>query len=344
MEDLFISLSKKGRLKNNLAGCEQKTKKNTKIPLAVIVGPTASGKTRLAVMLAKKLQGEIVSADSMQIYRHLDIATAKPSLDEMEGVRHYMIDILEPTQNFSVAQYVDMAEGCVQGIHQKGLLPILTGGTGLYIDSLVDYIRFAEEDSGQTEIRKELYRRVETEGSPALLGELQQVDPEYASGVHPNNVKRIVRALEVYYLTGKSFTQRQRESRSESSPFQACWIGLDYTDRSILYDRINRRVDRMVEQGLPDEARLVLQSFHGGTALGAIGYKEFIPWIEGNCSLEESIERLKINTRRYAKRQLTWFRRNPRIRWLMVDRYSEEELLEISAEYLVETLPLCYHK
>lgn len=316
-----------------MAGCDG-VKDDHRIPLAAVVGPTASGKTRLAVELALRTGGEVISADSMQIYKEMDVATAKPTKEEQKGVPHHLLDFLDASKTFSVAQYVDRARVCVQEIHSRGKLPILAGGTGLYVSSLLNHVQFSEEDS-HPEVRAELEKRLQAEGGEALLEELRRFDPQSAERLHPNNGKRILRAIEIYRVTGINMTEHLKQSRLTPCPYRMGVIGLDYRNRQTLYDRINRRVDQMVEQGLLEEARRVLSSPHGMTARNAIGYKELVPWVNGESPLEEALEKLKQSTRRYAKRQLTWFRREEWVHWIYVDECSGlEEVLQKSLQYL----------
>lgn len=295
-----------------------------KIPLLAVVGPTASGKTALAVELALRTGGEVISADSMQIYREMNIGTAKPTLEEQRGVPHHLLDFLDLSQSYSVAQYVEQARSCIQEIYQKGRLPILAGGTGLYVSSLINHVQFVQEHP-DPQIREELQRRLEKEGVESLLEELRSYDPDSAARLHPNNQKRILRAIEIYQTTGVTMTEHIRKSRLRPSPYRHCVIGLAYRDRDILYQRIDRRVDQMVKQGLLEEAKKILSSPYSGTAMGAIGYKELAPWVRGECSLQEAIDHLKQSTRRYAKRQLTWFRREEWVRWIYVDECESFE-------------------
>lgn len=289
-----------------------------KIPLIAVVGPTASGKTALAVSLAKRFHGEVISADSMQIYKQMNIATAKPTVEEMDGVPHHLIDCLDLSQKFSVADYTALAHQKAAEIYARGHLPILAGGTGLYIDAVVNNISFSEIRTDE-ELRKELTRLAEEKGADYLLEELNRFDPESAKRLHPNNLSRIIRAIEVYRLTGITMTEHQRRSRLTPSGYDAVMIGLDFHDRQKLYDRINLRVDRMFADGLLEEAREILSNKNLGTARQAIGYKELQHYFDGQESLEEAIQKIKQETRRYAKRQLTWFRRNPNIHWIYVD-------------------------
>lgn len=312
-------------------------KDDHRIPLAAVVGPTASGKTGLAVELALRAGGEVISADSMQIYKEMDIATAKPTKEEQKGVPHHLVDFLDVSERFSVAQYVELARACVQEVHSRGKLPVLVGGTGLYVSSLLNHVQFSEEES-HPELRAKLEKRLLTEGGEALLEELRQFDPQSAERLHPNNGKRILRAIEIYQATGITMSEHLKRSRPKPSPYRAGVIGLDYRNRQTLYDRIDRRVDQMVEQGLLQEARQILSSPYGQTAMNAIGYKELAPWIIGECPLNEAIAKLKQSTRRYAKRQLTWFRREEWVHWIYVDECDGfEEVLQKSLQYLEQS-------
>lgn len=295
------------------------------IPVLAVVGPTASGKTALAVELAKRLGGEIVSADSMQIYKGMDIASAKPTEAEKQGIPHHMMDFLPPETPYSVAEYVKAARACILEIHKRQKLPILVGGTGLYVDSLLTGTQFIE-----TETDFDLRARLETEfdalGGEKMLEKLAAFDRDSAARLHPNNRKRIIRAFEVYTLTGKTMTEALAASREKPSPFTPCYIGIAYENREILYDRINRRVDIMLENGLLAEARAFFQGTPD-TAAQAIGYKELKPYLDGVLSLDEAVENLKRATRNYAKRQITWFKRNPQIHWIYADTCSKQALL-----------------
>ncbi len=304
-----------------------------RIPLVVILGPTGSGKTALSVKLAKKFNGEIVSADSMQIYKQMQIATAKPTPEEMEEIPHHLVDFLDCSESFSVADYVEKAKKEIFEIHSRGKLSFLVGGTGLYITSLVDNISFREIVS-DPKLREDLQRRLETEGGGALLSELREFDPETADILHPNNGNRIIRAIEVYQLTGITMSEHQRISRKEPSPYRLCMLGLSAKNRQVLYDRINHRVDYMMENGLLQEAEEVLSHPEMKTALQAIGYKELKGYFNGSCSLEEAVQTIKRETRRYAKRQLTWFRRDKRIHWLFLDELSGKELFDESCRII----------
>lgn len=303
-----------------------------KIKVAVVAGPTASGKTALAVELAKKHNGEVVSADSMQIYDEMQIGTARPDEEEMQGIPHHMMGFLPPSESFSVADYVEQAARCIQDIHARGKLPIVAGGTGLYIRSLLRGIRFTQmpEDSS---LRRELEEASERDPM-ALWESLRQLDPEAAAAIHPNNRKRVVRAVEVCRLTGKPFSVQSREAAEGESPYRWAMVCIGFHDRQKLYDRINLRVDKMLEQGLVEEAKGFFQSHPGGTAVQAIGYKELAPYFRGAVTLEEAAEAIRRETRRYAKRQLTWFRREDEALWIYADEpQGEEGLLQKAEEY-----------
>lgn len=284
--------------------------------LVVITGPTASGKTALGVALAQRLGGEVVSADSMQIYRGMDIGTAKPTPEEMQGVPHHMIDIADPAENYSVSRYAKEAAACVDDILARGKLPIVVGGTGLYIDSLIAGRTFAD-GTADTALRQELSERYDEIGGEGLLGELRKVDPERAAKLHPADKKRIVRAMEVYILTGRTITQHDAETRTVPPRYDAAKIALDFADRQDLYDRIDRRVELMVRQGLFDEVRALLAAGVPAdcTAMQAIGYKEAVAAVRGEAAPQDAVAAIQLASRRYAKRQLTWLRRDPSIHW-----------------------------
>ncbi len=293
---------------------------NSKIPLIAVVGPTASGKTALGVQLALALDGEIISADSMQIYKNMPIASAVPREQEMAGIPHHLIEFADPDTEFSVADYVNLAKQKISEVYRRNKLPILVGGTGLYVNSLIDNIEFAEQ-SADMALRARLEAEFEKVGGREMLSRLADFDKESADRLHENDRRRIIRAFEVYALTGKTLTQQNELSRKVESPYDVVMLGITYRDRQLLYDRINRRVDIMVECGLLDEARQHI-STRGG-ACQAIGHKELLPYFEGRSTLNEALETLKRETRRYAKRQLTWFRRDMRINWLYADEQTD---------------------
>ncbi|MCI9508157.1 MAG: tRNA (adenosine(37)-N6)-dimethylallyltransferase MiaA [Angelakisella sp.] len=297
-----------------------------KRPLLAVAGPTASGKTALSVRLAKALDGEVVSADSMQMYRGMDIGTAKPAKEEMAGIPHHLIDVLDPWETFSVADYAAMARPLILEIGGRGKLPILTGGTGLYLDAIVKHIQFSPMPSDEG-LRRELRELAQREGTGALFAILRDCDPEIAATLHENNLGRVIRAIEVYRLTGIPISEHNRRSRAVPPPYRVCFLGLTCQDRQKLYQRINLRVDRMLEAGLVEEARRLFSGVVSPTAAQAIGYKELRDYLEGRESLTEAAERIKKESRNYAKRQLTWFRREESIRWLETDTFPDEEAL-----------------
>ena len=305
-----------------------------KIPLVVIAGPTASGKTGAGVALAKRLGGEVISADSMQIYKELTIGTAKPTPDEMEGIPHHLIDFADPREEFSVADYVPMAQKKIQEVWQRGKLPIIVGGTGLYISSLVDNVHFGESQSDPV-LREELKAFAEEQGPQALWERLAQADPKAAEKIHPNNIGRVVRALEVYHTTGMTITRQQELSKLEPSPYRLCMMALSFHDRQKLYDRINQRVSIMLEEGLEEEARRFFQEGCGQTSFQAIGYKEMAAYFSGEETLEEACEHIRQESRRYAKRQLTWFKRDQRYHWFMAEDYPDRTQMYESMTELV---------
>ena len=295
---------------------------NDKIRLLAVAGPTASGKTELAVRLAKHYDGEIISADSMQIYKGMDIATAKPTEEEKQGVVHHLMDFLDPSEEFSVSDYVELAHKAAADIHNRGKLPILCGGTGLYIRSFLENIKFPEAKI-DTALRNRLNQQYENEGGEKLLEYLSVFDPETASSLLPQNGKRIIRAIEIYETTGITMSEHIRRSKLVPSPYDYTVIGLTYSDRQKLYDRINKRVDIMLERGLIEEAREFYRTNAGNTASAAIGYKELKPYLDGEIPLDEAVGRLKQATRHYAKRQLTWFRRDKYINRIEADKCDD---------------------
>ena len=287
-----------------------------------VVGPTASGKTKMGAALARRFNGEVVSVDSMQIYRGMSIGTAAPTAEEMAGIPHHMIAVADPAESWSVARYVAEADKCVQDILLRGKLPVLVGGTGLWLDALIRGTDFAQGHQG-TEVRQALQRRMETEGAAALLEELRQIDPETAARLHLKDEKRIIRALEVWQETGETITDHDRRTREAPNRYDAVYIGLDFAHRQELRRRIDARVDAMVARGLLDEVRALLSAGlpPDATALQAIGYKQFLAVDRGELTEAEAVEEVKLRSRQYAKRQLTWLRRNDKIHWL----YWEKE-------------------
>lgn len=287
--------------------------------MIAIVGPTASGKTRLSVQLAEHLGAEIVSFDSMQVYRGMDVGTAKPTMEERRGIVHHMMDVAEPSEDYSVGRYVNQADAVVQEILSRGKCVILVGGTGLYVDSLVAGREFAPFP--QTGLREELTKIAEEQGISVLVERLRAVDPEAAESIHPSNQKRVIRALEVYLETGKTITEHNRETQSIPPKYAPVWIGLDYVNRAALYARIDKRVKEMFAQGLLDEVRRLLESGipTSATAMQAIGYKEAVAHLRGEASEAEAVAAIQLATRHYAKRQRTWFRRNEKVHWLELE-------------------------
>ncbi|MBQ8354424.1 MAG: tRNA (adenosine(37)-N6)-dimethylallyltransferase MiaA [Oscillospiraceae bacterium] len=299
-----------------------------------VVGPTASGKTALAVELAKFTGGEVVSCDSMQIYRRLSIGTAKPTIQEMQGIPHHMIDVCEPDEDFSVGRYVEMATPIVEDILRRGKTAVIAGGTGLYVDNLIKGGEFAPTPA--TGCRERLEERLKNEGLDALIAELREIDP-VALDKSQNNPRRIIRALEVFQETGETITAHNERTAAIPPRFDPLWIGIDYVNRQELYDRIDLRVQLMVKDGLLEEIREVLGSGipEKCTAMQAIGYKEFIDAMAGRSSIEEAIAQVQQSSRRYAKRQLTWFRRNEKVQWLRREPGQSPEEIFSQARALV---------
>lgn len=302
-----------------------------KIKMIAVAGPTASGKTSLGIAIAQALKGEVISCDSMQIYRNMTIATAAPTSEEMQGIPHHLVGILDPKEEYSVAQFCKDAGAAASEINQRGKLPVLVGGTGLYMQSFAENLTFSGSNSA--EVRATLQARLEQEGAEVLLKELFQIDPEYAAKLHLADVKRITRALEIYYSDGITMTHQVERSHDTPTPYDTLYIGITFADRQKLYDRINRRVDIMVEQGLVQEAEQAYNN-RGLTAAQAIGHKELFDYFDGTATLEECIERLKMQTRRYAKRQLSWFRRNEQMHWIYADDKPSEETAREAIEII----------
>lgn len=301
-----------------------------------VVGPTACGKTKLGVLLAKRFNGEVVSTDSMQIYRGMTIGTAAPTEEEMEGIPHHMIAVAEPEEQWSAARYAQAAIPVVDGILERGKLPILVGGTGLWLEAVIQGREFAGGCAGGA-IRQALQRQLREEGIEPLLNRLREVDPESADRLHPSDEKRILRALEVYLETGKTITAHNAETRARPPRYDAIWIGLQFADRADMRDLIDRRVDIMAEAGLLAEVRTLLERGlpRDATALQAIGYKEFLGVLDGSITEAQALEEVKLRTRQYAKRQLTWLRRNPDIHWITWEKDRDfARALQISTEIL----------
>ncbi len=304
--------------------------------IVCVVGPTACGKTTLGVLLAKQFHGEVVSADSMQIYRGMTIGTAAPTEKEMDGVPHHMVAVADPAEQWSAARYAETAIPIIDDILARGKLPVLVGGTGLWLDAVVKGHGFAGGHAGG-EVRKTLQKRMEAEGIEPLLEELRQVDPETAKRLHPADEKRILRALEVYLETGKTISAHNAETKDLPPRYDAIWIGLRFADREDMKALIDRRVDKMAEEGLVEEVRALLESGlpRNATALQAIGYKEFLGVLEGTATEAEALAEVKLRSRQYAKRQLTWLRRNPAIHWIEWEKERDfAKALQISTEIL----------
>lgn len=309
------------------------------IPLVVVVGPTASGKTGLGIRLAKRYNGEIISADSMQIYKGMSVATAKPTKQEMQGIPHHLLDFIEPDKTFSVAEYVDCAHEAARDIYSRGKLPLLVGGTGLYINSVINNITFGSENSDDA-VRKNLQARLEKDGIDTLLKELAVYDPQSAQrlsdGTSKGNGKRIIRAMEIYIVTGITMTEHLEKSKLIPSPYNDVRIGITCKNRDNLYKKINQRVDVMVRCGLIEEADKLRRTKLSNTAAKAIGYKELEPYFNGEKTLDAALDKLKMETRRYAKRQLTWFRRDEKINWIYTDEFNTEEEVVKKAEEIIK--------
>ena len=297
--------------------------------VVAIGGPTATGKTALSLALAQRFGGEIINADSMQVYRQLSVGTAKPTAEERAQAPHHLLDFLPPEQPYSVADFTAAAADLIGQITARGRLPLVVGGTGLYITSLLNGVRFAPEDT-DPELRRRLQQQAETQGAEVLYARLQAVDPAYAAKVHPHNLPRVIRALELYESTGRTMSEQQRQSRPAAAPYRSLCLCLTRRDRAVLYRRIDQRVDKMLREGLLPEAELVWQNRERyRTAAQAIGYKEFFPYFEGKEPLDTCVNRLKQATRQYAKRQLTWFRHQNEAQWLYLD---EEDVVQKAVE------------
>ena len=303
-----------------------------------VAGPTASGKTNFAVQLAKEFNGEVVSCDSMQIYKYMDIGTAKPTQKEMQGIVHHMIDVAEPDEDFSVSRYCDMASPIIDDIISRGKTAIIAGGTGLYMDSLIRGNAFAPFPS--TGRRQELEERADREGIEVLMQWLREIDPDTAARLHLSDRKRIIRALEIYLETGETMTAHNLKTQAIPPRYNPVWLGLDFEDRQQLYNRIDLRVGLMLESGLIDEIQSLLDRGIPSkcTAMQAIGYKEFVSALEGQCTIDEAADWVRQSSRRYAKRQLTWFRRNTAMNWLIRNEHrGTEEILEEARRIIQET-------
>lgn len=310
----------------------------TKRPLVILTGPTAVGKTALSIALAKEIGGEIISADSMQVYRRMDIGSAKITPEEMAGVPHHLIDVLEPDQEFNVVVFQKLAKRAVADIYSRGHIPVVVGGTGFYIQALVYDIDFTENDE-DTALRRSLEELARREGAEALYERLRAVDPESCESIHANNIKRVIRAIEFYEKTGKKISDHNREQRQNDSPYNVAYFVLN-DDRERIYERINERVDLMMAQGLTEEVRALRESGcrKDMVSMQGLGYKELLSYLEGEMSLEEAVYLIKRDTRHFAKRQLTWFRREKEVIWIeknVFDRNSQT-LLEFMQDFLRE--------
>ena len=297
---------------------------NKKKPMIILTGPTAVGKTDLSIQLAKAIKGEIISADSMQVYRHMDIGSAKVTPEEMDGVPHHLIDVLEPEEEFNVVVFQKLAKEALTGIYERGHIPIIVGGTGFYIQALLYDIDFTEND-GDTAIRRELEKLAQTQGAGCLHQMLQEIDPVSAAAIHQNNVKRVIRAIEFYRQTGKKISLHNEQEREKQSPYQFLYYVLD-TDRKTLYERIDRRVDLMMEHGLVDEVKHLadMGCTRDMVSMQGLGYKEILDYLSGEIPLEEAVYILKRDTRHFAKRQITWFKRERDVRWLELEQFQND--------------------
>ncbi len=305
-------------------------------PYPIIAGPTASGKTAVAVELSKRLDGEVVSADSMQIYDGISIGTARPSVEEMQGIPHHLLGFVPLSESYSVARYIEDADRIFLDVFSRGKTPVLCGGTGLYIQSFSENIQLFPHNPDES-LRAELKQRAIIEGGGVLLEELRAVDAETAERLHKNDHNRIIRALEVYHTTGQTISEQARLSKAVPSPYDRCLFLLNYRDRNTLYERIDRRVDLMLENGLLDEVAQVYNTEPRATVLQAIGYKELLPHLRGEETLESVVDRLKLSTRHYAKRQLSWFNRMDGVRTIWVDNYTDVSAVvdEITKQFIV---------
>ena len=311
-----------------------------KKPLIILTGPTAVGKTKASIGLAKALNGEIISADSMQVYKYMDIGSAKIRPEEMDGIKHYMIDELEPDEEFHVVRFQQMAKAAMEEIYAKGKVPIVVGGTGFYIQALLYDIDFTENEE-DTAYRMELEQIAKENGPEKLHEMLREVDPESADAIHANNVKRVIRALEFYKLTGQKISEHNEKERAKESPYEFCYFVLN-DDRKLLYDRIDLRIDKMMEEGLLEEVSSLKNKGYTKdmVSMQGLGYKEILDYLNGECSLEEAIYILKRDTRHFAKRQLTWFRRERDVIWVDKNNYDhdEEKILEVMLSYVKERI------
>lgn len=311
-----------------------------KKPLIILTGPTAVGKTKASIGLAKALNGEIISADSMQVYKYMDIGSAKIRPEEMQGIKHYLIDELEPNEEFHVVRFQQMAKQAMGEIYAKGKVPIIVGGTGFYIQALLYNIDFTENEE-DTEYREELGKLADEKGAEYLHDMLWEVDPKSADSIHANNVKRVIRALEFFKLTGQKISEHNEKEREKESPYKFCYFVLN-DDRSLLYERIDARIDKMLEEGLLEEVDALKNKGYTKdmVSMQGLGYKEILDYLNGECSLEEAIYILKRDTRHFAKRQLTWFRRERDVIWVDKSKYDhdEDKILEVMLSYVKERI------
>ena len=317
-----------------------------KTRILAVVGPTASGKSALAIELARRFDGEIICCDSMQIYKQMNIGTAKPDSDELSMAVHHLFDFADPMVSFSCADYIPLAQNAVQEIVSRGKLPIFCGGTGLYLDRFLSGAEF-EETEVDAEFRQRMNDFAAEFGNEALHQKLQEVDPQSACEIHPNNVKRVIRALEIYRTSGRTKSELDRESKNYESKYDAILIGIRYEDREFLYDRINRRVDKMIEHGLIEETKELFENGifeNNATAAQAIGYKELLTFINGEKTLIDAIEDLKMATRRYAKRQMTWFNSHGDVKWIVADGKSAESIFDEAEEIVKKEMEERYGK
>ncbi len=298
-------------------------------PMVVLTGPTAVGKTELSIQLAQKLDGEIISADSMQIYQKMDIGTAKIRKEEMDGIPHHLIDVLDPSEEFNVARFQEMAKDALAGIYRRGRIPLIVGGTGFYVQGLLYDIDFTKEEQ-DFRYRENLQKKAKEEGAQAIHKMLQAVDPASAQKIHPNNIKRVIRALEFYHLNGRKISEHNEQESRKESPYRFAYFVLNQ-NRTTLYERINHRVDLMLEAGLVEEVRRLKEAGYGKNlvSMQGIGYKEVLDYLDGKMTLEETADQIKKDTRHFAKRQLTWFGREKEVIMIDKDKYeTEEEILE----------------
>ena len=306
-----------------------------KTPVIAVVGPTASGKSMVGIEICKHFNGEVISADSMQVYKKINIATAKLSTEEMQGIPHHMINLIEPDEAFNVFQYCTLAHACIKDIANRGKLPVIVGGTGMYINSLLNSTHFPESTIDEN-VRKTLKMKSQQQGGKILLEELRIIDPQTAAKLHQNDLGRIIRALELYYTTGIPASEHNRFSTRDEPIYSPVYIGLSFLNRQALYQSIDSRTDKMIEKGLLDEAKMLFNLYKTGTALQAIGIKEFFGYFEGKEELSICVEKIKQETRRYAKRQLTWFRRNGEIRWIYIDELNDQSAVIKTVFDLIE--------